>query len=250
MRRASTAIALLVAAIVSVSATAQTASGPPAVVRTAVAAAKLANVADVPIYFKTVRATIAPGDKSSISAGDGILYQISGSTTVWLDGEVRTLNVGEGLFVGSGRTASLRAGAREPSTILHFLLVQAAVLDRPVATAPALVTELYRTAAAIPDLKPGTYDLTLSRVTFPARWASNAPHHRTGAALYYVLAGTGANTIEGKTDAKGPGSFIFEPSALVHQWGNPGDEPFTFLAFNINPEGLAAVVPAAPLKAP
>jgi len=35
----------------------------------------------------------------------------------------------------------------------------------------------------------------------------------------------------------------------VHQWGNPGDEPFTFLVFNINPEGTAAVVPAPPMKA-
>ena len=35
---------------------------------------------------------------------------------------------------------------------------------------------------------------------------------------------------------------------LVHQWGNPGNEPLTFLAFNINPEGVAAVLPAAPAK--
>jgi hypothetical protein len=33
-----------------------------------------------------------------------------------------------------------------------------------------------------------------------------------------------------------------EPFGLVHQWGNPGDEPLTFLAFNINPDGVAAVV--------
>jgi hypothetical protein len=37
-------------------------------------------------------------------------------------------------------------------------------------------------------------------------------------------------------------------SALVHQWGNPGNEPLTFLAFNINPEGVAAVLPGAPAK--
>jgi hypothetical protein len=34
--------------------------------------------------------------------------------------------------------------------------------------APAAVTELYRTVAPIPDLKPGSYDLNLTRVTFPA----------------------------------------------------------------------------------
>jgi hypothetical protein len=30
--------------------------------------------------------------------------------------------------------------------------------------------------------------------------------------------------------------LIYEPFGLVHQWGNPGAVPLTFLAFNINPE--------------
>jgi hypothetical protein len=34
----------------------------------------------------------------------------------------------------------------------------------------------------------------------------------------------------------------------VHQWGNPGNEPLTFITFNINPEGVAAVLPGAPKK--
>src|ERR1035437_67614 len=58
----------------------------------------------------------------------------------------------------------------------------------------------------------------------------------------------GANTVDGKTEARGPGSLIYEPYALVHQWGNPGNEPLIFLAFNINPEGMAAVLPGAPAK--
>ena len=54
--------------------------------------------------------------------------------------------------------------------------------------------------------------------------------------------------MDGKTEARGPGSLIYEPFSLVHQWGNPGSEPFTFLAFNINPEGVAAVLPGTPAK--
>jgi mannose-6-phosphate isomerase-like protein (cupin superfamily) len=127
--------------------------------------------------------------------------------------------------------------------LLHFLLVSTTALDRPAEAAPAVVKEIYRTAAPIPDLKAGGYDLNLTRVTFPAHMTSNAPHHRSGAALYYILSGTGANTIAGKTVQRGPGSLIYEPFGLVHQWGNPGDEPLTFLAFNINPDGVAAVVP-------
>jgi mannose-6-phosphate isomerase-like protein (cupin superfamily) len=78
--------------------------------------------------------------------------------------------------------------------------------------------------------------------------SANPPHHRSGAALYYTLSGTGVNTVGGNTVEKGPASVIYEPSSLVHQWGNPGSEPFTFLAFNINPEGEPAVVPEVPAK--
>jgi hypothetical protein len=69
-----------------------------------------------------------------------------------------------------------------------------------------------------------------------------------GFADRYSSRRNGANTIDGKTAARGPGSLIYEPYGLVHQWGNPGDEPLTFLAFNINPEGVAAVLPGAPAK--
>jgi quercetin dioxygenase-like cupin family protein len=142
----------------------------------------------------------------------------------------------------------LNAGNDEASSFIQFFLVSAVDLDRPAASAPAAVTELFRTKALIPDLKSGGYDLNLTRVTFPAQMPSNAPHHRSGAALYYIISGVGANTVEGKTEEKGPGSLIYEPFGLVHQWGNPGNDPFTFLAFNINPEGVAAVVAGAPAK--
>jgi quercetin dioxygenase-like cupin family protein len=124
----------------------------------------------------------------------------------------------------------------------------AADLERPTATAPATVRELYRTAAPIPDLKKGGYDLNLTQVTFPAHMPSNPPHHRSGGALYYIVSGTGANTVDGKTEAKGPGSLIYEPYGLVHQWGNPGNAPLTFVSFNINQEGFSAVLPGAPVK--
>jgi mannose-6-phosphate isomerase-like protein (cupin superfamily) len=173
---------------------------------------------------------------------------MSGSTEVALDGGTKMLNAGEGLFIAGGKTAALTADSRGLSTFLHFFLAPAVDLGRPAETAPAVVRELYRTASPIPDLKPGSYDLNLTRVTFPAQMPSNPPHHRSGAALYFIVSGTGANTVDGKTEARGPGSLIYEPHALVHQWGNPGNEPLIFLAFNINPEGVAAVLPGAPAK--
>jgi quercetin dioxygenase-like cupin family protein len=241
---------LLVGAVVIAGpATAQNATTPPPpVARSVIAATKLATVTDAPLYFDVVSVTLAPERKSSVAKASGILYQLSGSTEVSLAGETRTINAGEGLFIGAGKTAELKAGTGSPSTFLHFFLVPAVDVDKPAETAPAVVKAAYRTAAPIPDLRSGGYDLNLTRVTFPAGMPSNAPHHRSGAALYYVLSGTGANTIDGKVISRGPGSFIYEPFDLVHQWGNPGNEPLTFITFNINPEGVAAVLAGAPAK--
>ena len=246
MQFRTTGLLLLGAMALPASGTAQTTPAPPAITRTVVAATKLPTVTDVPLHFKAVSITLQPDERSSVSAANGIFYQMSGSTEVSLGGEAKMLSAGEGLFIAGGKTAALTAGSGGPSAFLHFFLVPAVDLGRPAETAPAAVRELYRTATPIPDLKPGGYDLNLTRVTFPAQMPSNPPHHRSGAALYYIISGTGANTVDGKTEARGPGSLIYEPYALVHQWGNPGNEPLIFLAFNINPEGVAAVLPCAP----
>jgi quercetin dioxygenase-like cupin family protein len=239
---------LLGAMALPASGSAQTAPTPPAITRTVVAATKLPTVTDAPLYFKAVSVTLQPDEKNDVSAVNGILYQMSGSTKVSLGGEAKLLNAGEGLFIANGETAALMAVNGGPSTFLYFVIVPAGDLDRPVETAHAAVRELYRTATPIPDLQPGGYDLNLTRVTFPAQMPSNSPHHRSGAALYYIISGNGANTVDGTTEARGPGSLIYEPYALVHQWGNPGNEPLIFLAFNINPAGVAAVLSGEPAK--
>jgi quercetin dioxygenase-like cupin family protein len=241
---------LVCVAALAASAAGQTPPPAPATARTVVASTKLPTVGDTPVHFKAVSVTIPSGASSSLSSSNGILYQLSGSTVVSIGGEIKTLSPGEGLFVASGSAATLKAGDGGASTFLHFLLVPAAELDKPLEAPPAVVKELYRTIAPLPALKPGRYDLNLTRVSFPAEMASNRPHHRSGAALYYIISGTGANTVEGKLEAKAPGSLIYEPFGLVHQWGNPGPVPLTFLAFNINPEGVAAVLPGAPTKSP
>jgi quercetin dioxygenase-like cupin family protein len=244
MQFGTTGLLLLGATALPAAGIAQTTPTPPAITRTVIAPSKLPTLTDEPVHSKAVSVTLQPDERSSVSAANGILYQTSGSTEVALDGEAKILNAGEGLFIAGGKTAALTAGSGGPSTFLHFFLAPAVDLDRPAETPPAV--ELYRTAGPIPDLKPGGYDLNLTRVTFPAQMPSNPPHHRSGAALYFIISGTGANTVDGKTEARGPGSLIYEPYALVHQWGNPGNEPLIFLAFNINPEGVAAVLPGAP----
>lgn len=249
MRFIGTGITLFVVGIFAGSAVAQPAQAQPAVTRTVVAATKLPSVVEAPLYFRALQVSIPRRQTSSLSAANGILYQMSGSTEVLLDGGTKTLRTGDGMVVAVGKMASLKAESDEPSTLLYVLLTPAPDHSQPAVTAPTTLKELYRTAAPIPDLKPGSYDLNLTRVTFPAHMPSNPPHHRSGAALYYILSGTGTNTIAGKTETKDPGSLIYEPFGLVHQWGNAGDGPFTFLAFNINPEGVAAVLQGEPAKA-
>jgi len=246
MRFAFVITSLAVAGLIA-GAAAQTPPAPPAIVRAVVAATKLPSLGDAPLYFKAVSVSIPPGQKISLSVSNGIVYQLSGSTEVSA-GEAKTIKGGEGVLIAGGTTASLTAGSSEPSTLLYFLLAPKEALDQPVAAAPAVVTELYRTATPLPELKSGSYELNLTRVTFPPGMPSNPPHHRSGAALYYIVSGTGANTVAGKTEDRSPGSLIYEPFGLVHQWGNPGSEPLTFLAFNINPEGVPAVVPETPAK--
>src|SRR5712675_357771 len=176
MQFRTTGLLLLGAMVLPASGIAQTTPAPPAITRTVVAAAKLPTVTDVPLHFKAVSITLQPDEKSGVPAA--ILYQMSGSTEVALDGEAKMLNAGEGLFIAGGKTAALTAGSGEPSTFLHFILAPAVDSGQPAETAPAVVRELYRTANPIPDLKPGGYDLNLTRVTFPAQMPSNPPHHR------------------------------------------------------------------------
>ena len=172
-----------------------------------VAATKLPTVTDVPLYFKAVSVILPPGEKSGVS-------RLPTASSTKSQDQPRSRSVArpkrsapERGCSSGGKAAVLKAGSGGPSTFLHFFLVSAADLDRPAETAPAAVKELYRTAAPIPDLKPGGYDLNLTRVTFPAQMPSNPPHHRSGAALYYIISGTGANTVERRYSGKGTGFF-------------------------------------------
>ena len=106
MRIMTLGTALFTATALALSASAQTTPTSPAITRTIVAATKLPSVVETPLYFKATRVTLQPGGKSSLSAANGILYQLSGSTEISLGGETKVLGVGEGLFVAAGKTAS------------------------------------------------------------------------------------------------------------------------------------------------
>ncbi len=221
----------------------------PAGGRVLVAAGTLTNLVDAPRYFDVVRITLAPRAIGHVAVGDGIVYQLSGAASVSVDGATTALEPGDGRFIAAGHAATITANGDVGAVILDFLVSRGSDLERDAVLPAAVAKRSYRTDAPIPGLEAGAYDINLARITFPGHSPVNPSHHRTGAALYYVLAGSGANVIDGKTLTRSPGTFVYEPSTLVHQWGNPGDEAFTFLIFNINRTGVPAVVRAEPAAA-
>jgi quercetin dioxygenase-like cupin family protein len=218
----------------------------PTPVRNILASVGLPTVVDVPLHYKLLRVSVPAGQSTSSRRANGFLFQMSGTLAVTAGGDSRTLRDGNAMFVGREKSTMLKAAGSEPAVFLYFLLLPAADLEKVVEGSAAAVTELYRTAAPIPSLKSGPYEYTLTRVTFPPRMPSNAPHYRSGGALYYVLSGTGMMTVEGNTETKPTGSRLFEPYGMVHQWGNPGDTPLVLLQANISPEGVPAVIIGIP----
>jgi quercetin dioxygenase-like cupin family protein len=147
--------------------------------------------------------------------------------------------------VTAGKAHLLSASGSEPALFLHYVLARSTELDRTVEQPPAAVTDLYRTPRPIPDLKPGRYEFTLTRVSYP-RMPPNPPHYRSGAALYYVRSGSGIFIADGKTENKEMGTPHFEPHGWVHQWANSGDAPLVLLQANISEEGVPAVIMTQP----
>ena len=94
MRHAIIGTALLALAVAGPAA-AQTPPAAPAIVRAVVAAGKLPDVIAEPLYFRADTITLAAGAAGRVSAPNGILYQLSGSSTVAASGEKKTLAAGE-----------------------------------------------------------------------------------------------------------------------------------------------------------
>ena len=179
------AIAIVLLGVgLTVTAAAQTPPAAPAITRTVVAGTKLPSLGNTSLYFRAASVSIPAGQKISLAAPSGILYQLSGSTEVSA-GETKTITGGEGVLIAGGTTAALSAGNGEQSTLLYFLLAPKEPLDQPVAFAPATVKELYRTVAPLPELKPGSYELNLTRVIFHRRCPRTAaPSLGRGALLH------------------------------------------------------------------
>lgn len=239
----SSLVALFFGLIFASSAYAQPASpkAQAGIVRAVLASTSLPGVADAPRYYKLVRVNLPGAKATTYNGAVGFVFLLSGSLEAAAGTDRQLLARGDGFAVAAGRKTALTAG-NEAAVFLHFVLLRADELKQPMEGAPAVVTELYRNASPIPGLKPGPHEFSLVRVTFPPRLPLNPPHRRSGAALYYVLAGPGLFATGGKSELKQAGVAHFEPYDLVHQWGNPADTPLVLIQANISQEGVPAVI--------
>ena len=223
---------------------------PANTVRALLSVGHLDSVVDAPLHFRLFAVRLPAMERVSYSGPNNMLYVLSGTLTVTLDGNAQTVSEGAGVFIPAGRTAVFGATGIEPGHFLQLVLAPEAEAQKSPLGAPASSEELYHTSEPLPGLRAGPYEFSLTRVTLPAGMPINPPHYRSGAALYYVIAGTGAVTADGKIEPRVAGAPYFEPFSWVHQWAVPGDTPLVLLQANISQEGVPAVLPSIPSAVP
>jgi mannose-6-phosphate isomerase-like protein (cupin superfamily) len=239
--RCGIAIALICAALASTPVLAQTPSYSASSNATVIASEVLPSVTTSPLYMRVVGGRIIENKISTVSSASGIYYQLSGTITLTIDGESKTIHAREGIFIPADASVMINIVGDAPVIYLQFLLSPIAYFSLPDLS-EGNARELYRSPSPIPGLKEGSYAVDLKRVTLRFQSPPDLPHHRSGAALHLVLSGFGAETANGVTVAKGPGSLSYEPAPIIYQWSNPGNLPLIYLVFNLNPVSEQAVL--------
>ena len=242
IRSRSTLSALLLATLSS-QAFAQ--SEPVSTARVSLAVGRLPSVVDMPLFFRLYRVSLPAGQLRSYDGSTAMLYVLSGAATIDIDGSFPSIAAGAAAFIPAGKSVNVGALGSEPTNLLLFVLTPRPNQRKPLLDRPAVTTELCRTPEPIPGLQAGPYELSLTRVTLPAGIPADPPHSPSGAALSYVLAGTGLFSAEGKTEGRTTGMSDFELNGLVYQWANPDGPPLVLLQANLSQEGRPAVVPAS-----
>ncbi len=243
MRLGKCSVLALVFALLGVQAVAQPQPQSESSAPTLLATGPLASVVDLPFYFRLYRARVPAAQHATYRGSSAMLYDLSGAAAMEIEGGgAQRLAEGAGAFVEAGRAVTISAPASEPADLLLFVL-SARPNQPPPLDRPAVTKELYRTPDSLPGLRGGTYEFTLARLTFPVGMPANPPHYRTGAALNYIVAGTGSLIADGKTEPMSTGMAQFSPAGWFHQWANPGNTPLVILQANMNQEGAPALVP-------
>jgi mannose-6-phosphate isomerase-like protein (cupin superfamily) len=184
--------------------------------------------------------TIPAGKSATFTGPDGFLYVSGGKVEIAVSAEKAMLAEGEARHLANGAQTTLRAIGPRPATLLHYLLVPGnAAADK--AYSGATVAELYRANEPAP-LTAGPHEFSLTRVTSPVGAPPPPMHHRSGAALYRVLSGTGTIHLQGKDEPRSAGAVQYEPNGFIHTWENAGKVPLVLLQANISAEGAPEII--------
>jgi hypothetical protein len=209
-----------------------------------IATATIPDRNDMVLYFSVVVGTFKGAEIHGVAFGDGIYYQLTGTSTIFLSDKSKTLNSGDGIFIPFGVHFTLKtADAGQRPTYLEFLLLPAAG-HQPIDDSNHTQSEVFRSPAPVLGLMPERNLLTLSEVEVPPQSPCDALHWRSGAALHYILSGVGAEFTRNRAIAKGPGSISYEPNRFAYQWSNPNTTRLVYLLFNVNPKDEPPVVAA------
>jgi mannose-6-phosphate isomerase-like protein (cupin superfamily) len=213
------------------------AQSAPRPVRVVIASERLAEVGDAPRYFRVFRVELAKGQAAAFSGASGYVFVVSGKLAMSIGGSARSLAKGEAAFVKAGDTVSLQG----PAQVIHFLLESGAPGTKPPYSGTAKATELYRTKDPIPGLESGPYEFSLTKVTSPPK-VKPPMHHRSGAAIYFVLQGGGTLYMESGAEPRKAGAVQYEPNSFVHTWENSGSVPLVLLQANLSREGTPEII--------
>ena len=213
----------------------------PRPVRVVISSERVASLADAPQHFVVLRVEVSRGQSGTFSGPSGYVYVSAGKLEVTGASARRALSAGEAAFIRGGEQTAMRNGFSGTTTLVHFLLVAGAPGETPWYAASFKTAELYRTASPIPKLEAGPYEFSLTKVTSPPR-VKPPMHHRSGAAVYYVLEGSATLHMEGKSEPRKAGMVQYEPNGFIHTWENSGVTPLVLLQANISREGTPEII--------
>jgi len=131
----------------------------PGTVRAVLGSTPLASVADAPRYFKLVRVHLPATQAATYNGPVGFVLVLEGALEVTSGADQRSVAKSDGVLVAKDKSTIFKSAPGKPAEFLHFVLATAGELNAPMESPPAVVKELYRTASAIPGLKPGPYEL-------------------------------------------------------------------------------------------
>jgi len=231
-------LAVVVALIAAQSVCAQDAPRP---VRMVIASERIVSLMNTPQHFIVLRVDVGRAQSGTFAGPNGYVYVLAGKLEVASGSAQRALAAGEAAFIRGGEPAHMRNAFSGTTKAVHFLLVPGSPGENPWYPSTFKTAELYRTASPIPRLENGPYEFSLTKVTSPPK-VKPPMHHRSGAAIYYVLDGVATLHMDGKSEARKPGMVQYEPNGFIHTWENSGPTALVLLQANISREGTPEII--------